>query len=107
MLVEKPGCLHLSEFESLCELADHSGLQLMLAMATRLNPAARQTKHLIERGFLGTPYSATMDWVADSTRLAPAKLGTELAWKYRKDKTPGGKLIYHGTHYIDALQVNA
>jgi predicted dehydrogenase len=63
VLVEKPGCLHLSEFESLCDLADHLGLQVMLAMATRLNPAIVRAKQLIGQGFLGEPFSATMDWV--------------------------------------------
>ena len=34
VLVEKPGCNNLSEFEALCDLAEKRGLQLMLAMAT-------------------------------------------------------------------------
>ena len=70
-----------------------------------------KAKELIDHGCLGQPFSCTMDWVADCTRLTRSTQlypdpdqPEELAWKYRRDKSPGGKLIYHGTHYIDAIQ---
>ena len=34
VLLEKPGCQTLAEFEALCDLAGQRGLELMLAMAT-------------------------------------------------------------------------
>jgi|EP01047_Picozoa_sp_COSAG01_P036456 predicted dehydrogenase len=111
VLLEKPGCRSLQEIEDLCDVAEQQGLQLMLAMATRVNPAIVETKRLIAQGYLGKPLSATLDWVADTTRLArpqqlypDAEKPSELAWAYRRDGSPGGKLIYHGIHYIDALQ---
>ena len=110
VIVEKPGCLTLAEFENVCDLADEKGLEIMLAMPTRVNPAIVKVKEMIEAGFLGTPFSATMDWVADQTRLTrrehlyPPEQDGELSWKYSRGKTPGGKLIFHGTHYIDVLQ---
>ena len=52
-----------------------------------------------------------MDWIADQTRLTrqehlypPEQGGELLSWKYSREHSPGGKLIFHGTHYIDALQ---
>jgi hypothetical protein len=69
VIVEKPGCYLLAEFEEVCELAESLGLEIMLAMATRVSPAVKKVKELIGKGFLGKPYSATMDWVADQTRL--------------------------------------
>ena len=55
-----------------------------------------------------------MDWIADQTRLTkPSGLYPEaqgegkISWKYSAPGAglnPGGKLIFHGTHYIDALQ---
>jgi predicted dehydrogenase len=104
VLVEKPGCLHMSEFEAVCDLAEAKGLHVMLAMANRFNPALIRAKELIDAGFLGRPYSATMDLVADATRLEPDILGEQLLWKYRHGQTAGGKLAYHGIHYIDLLQ---
>ena len=43
--------------------------QLMMAMATRANPAVRQARGLIERGWMGKIYGVTMTWVGDQTRL--------------------------------------
>jgi predicted dehydrogenase len=78
-------------------------------MATRVSPAVKKVKELIGKGFLGKPYSVTMDWVADQTRLTqPSGVypGGEISWKYSAPAAglcPGGKLIFHGTHYIGAL----
>jgi len=86
VLLEKPGCANLAEFEQLCDLADEKGLTLMLAMATRANPAVVKAKELIDAGYLGVPYSATMDWIADQTRLTreahlyPPEQGGDLSW---------------------------
>ena len=79
-------------------------------MATRANPAVIKVKEMIDAGFLGKPFSATMDWIADQTRLMlrehlyPAEQAGKLSWKYSRRESPGGKLIFHGTHYVDALQ---
>lgn len=110
VIVEKPGCLTLAEFEDVCTLAEEKGLEVMLAMATRVNPAVVKVKEMIDAGYLGKPFSATMDWIADHSRLTrrehlyPPEEAGELSWKYSRGRTPGGKLIFHGTHYVDALQ---
>ena len=50
VIVEKPGCYHLADFEEVCTLADSLGLQVMLAMATRVSPAVIKVKELIDKG---------------------------------------------------------
>ena len=81
----------------------------MLAMATRANPAVRRAKQLVDSGWLGVPYSATMDWVADQTRLTRENhlfvevagsdfrssgggggAAKQLSWQYDREKSPGG-----------------
>ena len=51
---------------------------------------------------LGKPYSTTMDWIADQTRLKNPKY--HQSWLSFKDRAGGGKLIYHGIHYLDLIQ---
>ncbi len=101
VVVEKPGCATLDAFEAVARKAESAGRQVMLAMATRLDPAAIQARELIRSGAMGRGYGADLVWVADQTRLkAPAY---HRSWKSSKKLGGGGKLIFHGIHYIDLL----
>lgn len=102
VVVEKPACVDLASFETCARLAVRQKRQLMLAMATRLDPAAIEARRIVERGWLGSKiHGAQMHWVADQTRLKnPAYHGS---WKSSKALGGGGKLIFHGIHYIDLL----
>ncbi len=102
VLTEKPSCVRLEDFESLARLADSHGLHLMLSMATRVSLAVRKARSLVQNGFIGKPYSATMDWIADQTRLTRPEY--QSSWLSFKNKAGGGKLLFHGIHYLDALQ---
>ena len=102
VLTEKPSCVRLEDFESLARLADSHGVHLMLSMATRVSLAVRKARALVEAGFIGKPYSATMDWIADQTRLTRPEY--QKSWLSFKRKAGGGKLLFHGIHYLDALQ---
>ena len=102
VITEKPGCARLEDFEPLVPVAQSRKRELMLAMSTRVSEAIRKARELIGKGYLGKPYSATMDWIADQTRLTrPEYHGL---WVASKAKAGGGKLIYHGIHYLDVLQ---
>jgi predicted dehydrogenase len=101
VMCEKPPCLRLSQFESMAERARSSQRQLMMAMATRANPAARQARGMIERGWLGKIYGVTMNWVGDHTRLTTRAWQT--MWVSFKDRAGGGKLAFHGIHYLDLI----
>ncbi len=102
VLTEKPGCAKLEDFERVVRLAEKKERQVMLAMATRSGAAVKKARQLIADGLLGKPYSATMDWIADQTRLkSPAY---HKSWLSSKDRAGGGKLIFHGVHYLDVIQ---
>ncbi|MBM3794353.1 MAG: Gfo/Idh/MocA family oxidoreductase [Acidobacteria bacterium] len=102
VIVDKPGCTGLDQFEEMARVADQSQRRLMLAMATRLDPAAVKAMEVIRSGWIGKVYGASMVWVADQTRLHnPAYQKT---WKVSKKRSGGGKLIFHGVHYLDLLQ---
>ena len=102
VMTEKPGCARLEDFEPLVELAESRGLDLMLAMATRVSLAVKKARDLIQSGYLGKPYSATMDWISDQTRLTRPEY--QRSWLAFKEKAGGGKLIFHGIHYLDLIQ---
>lgn len=101
VLAEKPPCTRLDEFESLCRLADQKQRLLMLGMSTRLHPAAVQARKLIEDGYLGRVCSVTMNWVTEGSRLRSAEY--QKSWLADKSKAGGGKLIFHGIHYLDLI----
>lgn len=99
---EKPGCSRLADFERCAKLASEKNLHLTLPLATRVSQAIRKARELIQSGSLGRPFSATMDWIADHTRVK--KPAHHASWLAKKEKAGGGKLIYHGIHYLDAIQ---
>jgi len=102
VLTEKPSCTKLEQFEELAKLADKRKRHLMLAMATRSGAALKKARQLIAAGEIGKPYSASMVWVADQTRLT--KKAYHVSWLSDPKRAGGGKLIYHGIHYLDVIQ---
>ena len=101
VLTEKPACVRKAQFDQIVDLANARGREVMLAMATRSSPLIKKAQQVIRRGFLGKPYAATMDWVADQTRLqSPAY---QASWLSFKQRAGGGKLIFHGIHYLDII----
>ena len=102
VLTEKPGCTKLEQFEQLARLAEQRKRHLMLAMATRSGAALKKARRLIAAGEIGKPYSVSMVWIADQTRLtSKAYHGS---WLADLKRAGGGKLIYHGIHYLDVIQ---
>jgi predicted dehydrogenase len=102
VLTEKPSCTKLEQFEQLAKLAEKRKRHLMLAMATRSGAALKKARRLIATGAIGQPYSVSMIWIADQTRLtSKAYHGS---WLADPKRAGGGKLIYHGIHYLDVIQ---
>ena len=105
VISEKPPCVKLAEFEAAAKLAEARRRHLMIALATRGNPAARKARELVERGWMGKLYGVTMNWVGDQTRLKnPAY---HQGWLASKAKSGGGKLAFHGIHYLDLIHYMA
>ena len=102
VLTEKPSCTKLEQFEELAMLANKKRLHLMLAMATRSGSALKKARQLIGTGAIGKPYSVSMVWIADQTRLTTKAY--HQSWLADPKRAGGGKLIYHGIHYLDVIQ---
>ena len=102
VIAEKPACTRIEQFRELAELADSRERHLMLAMATRSGASFKKARQLIADGMIGEPYSASMVWIADQTRLT--KPSYHQSWMADPARSGGGKLIYHGIHYLDVIQ---
>ncbi|MEE3372577.1 MAG: Gfo/Idh/MocA family oxidoreductase [Planctomycetota bacterium] len=101
VLTEKPACVERAQLDRIVDVADKHHRQLMLAMSTRSSPLIKRARSLIQDDFLGKPYAATMDWVADQTRLQSPDY--QASWLSFKNRAGGGKLIFHGIHYLDVI----
>ena len=102
VIVEKPGCARLADFERAAQLAQRKERHVMLAMATRSSAAIHFARELVVSGRLGKLYATTMDWVADQTRLKSPSY--HKSWLAKKKLAGGGKLVFHGIHYLDVIQ---
>ncbi len=102
VLTEKPSCTKLEQFEALAKLSEKRKRHLMLAMATRSGAALKKARQLIAAGEIGKPYSVSMVWIADQTRLTSKAY--HASWLSDPKRAGGGKLIYHGIHYLDVIQ---
>jgi predicted dehydrogenase len=101
VLSEKPPSVRLADFERVAELARTKQRHLMLALSTRASPAARKARELVEQGYLGKLYGVTMTWIADQTRLKRPEY--HKSWTAQKARAGGGKLAFHGVHYLDLI----
>lgn len=102
VLSEKPACVNVKDFEHLVNLAAQQKLQLMLSLATRMNPLVTKARELVQGGSIGKLYGASMYFLADQTRLASPAY--QKSWVASKTTAGGGHLIWLGIHYIDAIQ---
>lgn len=99
VMAEKPACVRLEDFERLHALAKKKGLHLMLALANRLNPEAREARRLIREGMLGRLYGLEAHLIADQTRLT--RRAYHNTWYAKKARGGGGHLIWLGIHWLD------
>lgn len=101
VLCEKPAAVRLSDFERVAALAESRQRLLMMAMATRGNPSVREAKRLIDLGWFGKVYGVSMTWIGDHTRLTTR--AWQESWYSHKERAGGGKLGFHGVHYLDLI----
>jgi len=100
VLVEKPLCLDLTEFDSLADLARSRGRVLMCVHNWKHSPAYRRAHEIISSGRLGKVREVTFDRL----RTAPAG-GTGPGARWRRDPALGGGiLIDHGWHTLYLAQ---
>jgi UDP-N-acetyl-2-amino-2-deoxyglucuronate dehydrogenase len=102
VLTEKPSCTKLEQFEQIARVADKQKRHVMLAMATRSSSATKKARQLIADGVIGKPYSVSLIWHADQNRVRDPAY--HRSWVADPQRAGGGKLIYHGVHFLDAIQ---
>ncbi len=100
VMVEKPLCLGLEEFDSLVELARIRGRVLMCVHNWKHAPAYRRAFELVASGRLGTVREITLERL----RTGPAG-GEGPGARWRRDPALGGGiLIDHGWHALYLAQ---
>jgi len=100
VLVEKPMCLTLEEFDALCMLAADRHRVLMCVHNWKYAPAYALARRMIDEGRLGAVRFVSLDRI----RSEPAGArGAGAAWRAASD-SGGGILIDHGWHVFYLMQ---
>jgi predicted dehydrogenase len=100
VIVEKPLCLTLAEFDAIAELARRKNRVLMCVHNWKYAPAYALARRLIDEGRLGAPRFISLDRI----RAEPAGAqGSGGAWRASAD-SGGGILIDHGWHIFYLMQ---
>src|SRR5579885_30976 len=100
VLVEKPLCLSLAEFDELAALAAGSGRVLMCVHNWKHAPSYALARDLLDRGRIGTVRSLSIERL----RTAPAGAGGAGGRWRSSGATGGGILIDHGWHVFYLMQ---
>jgi predicted dehydrogenase len=99
VLAEKPGCVHVEDFEKLNRKAKAHNRQLLLALANRVDPVMLEARRIFQEGKIGKLYGVEVHLIADQTRLTKPGYGKD--WKAQKARSGGGHLIWLGMHWLD------
>ncbi len=99
VFAEKPSCVRADDFQPLAFKAESKHLNLMLALANRLNPEFQFARELIASGRIGEIYGLDLHLVADQTRLT--RKSYQDAWYTDRSRSGGGHLIWLGIHWLD------
>ncbi|HUY37519.1 MAG TPA: Gfo/Idh/MocA family oxidoreductase [Candidatus Binataceae bacterium] len=100
VIVEKPLCLTLAEFDAIAELARRKNRVLMCVHNWKYAPAYALARRMIDEGRLGASRFISLDRI----RAEPAGAqGAGGAWRAAAD-SGGGILIDHGWHVFYLMQ---
>lgn len=100
VLCEKPMARTVAEAKDMTRMAERAGSVSMINHEFRFIPARAYARELIDGGFIGEPYSASMSFYRSS--LNDPK-GVPFTWLMERDKA-GGMLGAIGSHHIDSLR---
>jgi predicted dehydrogenase len=99
VLAEKPGCVHVEDFEKLNRKAKSRNLHLLLALGNRVDPVMVEAFRLVHEGKIGKVWGVEVHIIADQTRLTAPGYRNE--WRAQKARAGGGHLIWLGIHWLD------
>jgi predicted dehydrogenase len=97
VLCEKPMALNTHQARAMCDAAEQSGRQAMVAYTYRFVPAAKMARELISSGELGELSAVQATYL--SAYLADTLVPVEKSWKLQKGHG-GGVLGDLGSHLI-------
>jgi UDP-N-acetyl-2-amino-2-deoxyglucuronate dehydrogenase len=96
VFVEKPIADTVESAERMRDAFAAARLLLAVGHGMRRLGAARRAKELVDEGALGTAVLAEANWSLTG-RLSPQ------AWRWYRDRNPGGPLMQLGVHHADTL----
>ncbi|MFL5842114.1 MAG: Gfo/Idh/MocA family protein [Thermoleophilaceae bacterium] len=96
VFVEKPIADTVEGAERMRDACASAGVTLMVGHAFRRLGAARRVKELVDAGALGRVV------LAEANFSLPGKLRPD-AWRYYRERNPGGPLMQLGIHHVDTL----
>ena len=96
VFVEKPIADTVEAAERMRSASESAGITLMVGHSFRRLGAARRAKELVDDGALGRVV------LAEANFSLPGKLGPN-AWRYYRERNPGGPLMQLGIHHADTL----
>ena len=100
VLTEKPMAKSVAEARDMIKMAERSSVSAMVNHEFRFIPARSYAKELIQSGYVGEPYSASMSFYRSSLNDPH---GMAFTWLMEQDKA-GGMLGAIGSHHIDSLR---
>jgi UDP-N-acetyl-2-amino-2-deoxyglucuronate dehydrogenase len=96
VFVEKPIADTVEAAERMREACVAAGVTLMVGHSFRRLGAARRAKQLVDDGALGRVV------LAEANFSLPGKLSPD-AWRYYRERNPGGPLMQLGIHQVETL----
>jgi predicted dehydrogenase len=100
VLCEKPMARTVAEAKDMVKMAERSNVVAMVNHEFRFIPARAYARELIQTGYIGEPYSASMTFYRSSLN---DPRGVPFSWLMEQEKA-GGMLGAIGSHHIDTLR---
>ena len=100
ILCEKPMAKSVAESRDMVKIAERMGVIAMVNHEFRFVPVRARAKELIDEGYIGEPYSASLT-IYRSSLNDPN--GIPFGWLMEAEKA-GGMLGAAGSHHVDALR---
>lgn len=98
VVVEKPLTIDPESTRRIAAAVDRTGRQVVVTHNYRYSPRNSALKGLVQSGAIGTPLSATFEWVLDTAH------GADYFRRWHRDKAnSGGLLIHKASHHFDLV----
>lgn len=95
---EKPMTVDATKCQAILDAIKSTGKKLRVTFNYRYAPVSTKIRELVMNGVIGTPLSANMEWLLDTTH------GADYFRRWHRDKrNSGGLMVHKATHHFDLL----